>query len=81
MLELASGGVLFLADAFYTGPDFEALDEPLEPDVRVADRRAFDPNEEEDAEDRPDPVRERGIEHLTNDPAAPAEAMAQEEAA
>lgn len=64
MLELASGGVLFLADAFYTGPDFEALDEPLEPDVRVAERvRGFSPDDEEEDEG-PDVVREKGIEHL-----------------
>ncbi len=80
MLELASGGVLFLADAFYTGPDFEALDEPLEPDVRVTERlRGFSPEDEAEEEEAPDLVREKGIEHLL----APASAddLAEEEAA
>lgn len=79
MLELASGGVLFLADAFYTGPDFEALDEPLEPDVRVTERLGgFSPDGEEEDEG-PDAVLEKGIEHLLA-PAEPDE-VAEEEAA
>ncbi|HSL82087.1 MAG TPA: S41 family peptidase [Thermoanaerobaculia bacterium] len=67
MLELASGGVLFLADAFFTGPDFEPLDEPLEPDVRVDVRmRTFSQTEEGAGEDRevPDVVLEKGLELL-----------------
>lgn len=67
MLELASGGVLFLADAFYTGPDFEPLDEPLVPDVRVDSRqRTFSQTEEgaEEDEEVPDVVLERGLELL-----------------
>lgn len=63
MLELGSGGVLFLADAFYTGPDAEVLNEPLEPDVRVDVRpRGFD--EEEDAEEAPDVILDKGLELL-----------------
>jgi carboxyl-terminal processing protease len=71
MLELASGGVLFLADAFYTGPDFEPLDEPLEPDVRVDSRQRTFSQTEEGAEDQevPDVVLERGLE-LLREPAA-----------
>jgi carboxyl-terminal processing protease len=82
MLELGSGGVLFLADAFYTGPDFEALDEPLEPDVRVADRRGFEPEDEEgeDGEEEADPVLDKGIEHLLTPPGAEDE-VAEDEAA
>jgi len=67
MLELASGGILFLADAFYTGPDFEPLDEPLEPDVRVDARlRTFSQTEEGAGEDEevPDVVLEKGLELL-----------------
>lgn len=67
MLELSSGGVLFLADAFYTGPDFEPLDEPLEPDVRVSERmRTFSQADEDEdgAEDAPDIVLQKGLEHL-----------------
>lgn len=64
MLQLGSGGVLFLADAFYTGPDAQVLDEPLEPDVRVDTRpHGFDPDEESDAE-RPDEVLDKGLELL-----------------
>lgn len=80
MLELSSGGVLFLADAFYTGPDFEALDEPLEPDVRVAERRGFEPEPDEEEEEAPDVVLDKGIEHLLA-PAGGAEEVTEEEAA
>jgi len=34
-VRLASGGMLEITDAFYTGPDGHALDEALEPDVEV----------------------------------------------
>jgi carboxyl-terminal processing protease len=84
MLQLGSGGVLFLADAFYTGPDFEALDEPLEPDVRVADRRGFEPADEEGVdgeEDDTDPVLDKGIERLLTPPGAEGAEPAEEEAA
>lgn len=67
MLELASGGVLFLADAFYTGPDLEPLDEPLEPDVRVDSRQRTFSQTEEGAGDEgelPDVVLEKGLELL-----------------
>lgn len=77
MLELSSGAVIFLADAFYTGPDLEPLDEPLEPDVRVESRLRFaeleEGEESEDGEDgedgaaeeeHPDPVLEKGLELL-----------------
>ena len=37
-VELSSGGVLELTDAFYTGPDGELLDDSLEPDLLVDER-------------------------------------------
>lgn len=37
-VELSSGAVLELTDAFYTGPDGELLDESLEPEVLVSER-------------------------------------------
>jgi carboxyl-terminal processing protease len=37
-VELSSGAVLELTDAFYTGPDGKALAESLEPDVEVDER-------------------------------------------
>lgn len=66
MLQLGSGGVLFLADAFYTGPDAEVLNEPLEPDLRVERRsRAFGPGEESESEEAaPDAVLDKGLELL-----------------
>ena len=71
MLELASGGVLFLADAFYTGPDSEVLNEPLEPDVRVATHPGgFEPSEEGAEEEAPDEVLDKGLELLREPPAA-----------
>lgn len=63
MLELGSGGVLFLADAFYTGPDAEVLNEPLKPDVRV-DVRPRGLEDDEDAEKEPDVVLDKGLELL-----------------
>ena len=51
MLELSCGAVIFLADAFYTGPDLAPLDEPLEPDVRVESRPRFAELEEGDGEE------------------------------
>lgn len=70
MVELSSGAVVFLADAFYTGPDLDPLDEPLSPDVRVATaRRTFEAEAEAegDAEETegPDPVLEKGLELLS----------------
>lgn len=66
MMELGSGAVLFLADAFYTGPDLAPLDEPLEPDVRVDSRsRTFAQTEEgAEGEEPPDVVLEKGLELL-----------------
>lgn len=66
MMELGGGAVLFLADAFYTGPDLERLDEPLEPDVRVDSRsRTFAQTEEgAQEEEPPDVVLEKGLELL-----------------
>lgn len=66
MMELGSGAVLFLADAFYTGPDLEPLDDPLEPDVRVDSRsRTFGQTEEgAEGEEAPDVVLEKGLELL-----------------
>ena len=37
-VELSSGGILELTDAFYTGPDGELLDDSLEPDLLVDER-------------------------------------------
>lgn len=72
MFELGSGGVIFLADAFYTGPDAEVLDEPLEPDVRVSVRpRAFS---EEEKEEAPDVILDKGLEVLREPPEAKAAA-------
>jgi carboxyl-terminal processing protease len=80
MLELSSGAVVFLADAFYTGPDFAPLDEPLEPDVRVdAGLRPFlpdvDEGEEGAAEAAPDTILEKGLEILRQ-PVEPVEEAA-----
>jgi carboxyl-terminal processing protease len=83
MLELSSGAVVFLADAFYTGPDLDPLDEPLEPDVRVdAGLRAFVPDvdegeegEEGAAEAPPDTILEKGLEILRQ-PVEPVEEAA-----
>lgn len=72
-IDLSTGARLFLTDAFYTGPDFEPLDEPLQPDERV--ERSF--LENEDAEDDDDRVLERGIERLL----APREPAEEQEAA
>ncbi|HUF79317.1 MAG TPA: S41 family peptidase, partial [Thermoanaerobaculia bacterium] len=63
MVEMSSGAVLFLADAFYTGPDLEPLDEPLEPDVRVESRLRPVADTGAD-EERPDAVLEKGLEIL-----------------
>lgn len=62
--ELPSGGRLIYTDAFYTGPDRVALQEGLEPDLRVTyGSRAYD---EQDV-----PIRElilkRGLRRLTED--------------
>lgn len=72
-IDLSTGARLFLTDAFYTGPDFEPLDEPLQPDERV--ERSFFDEEDEADEDR---VLARGIERLrsTPEPAEEQEAAA-----
>ena len=72
MVELSSGAILFLADAFYTGPDHAKLDEPLEPDVRVSERLRPMPDDEDEDAERPDTVLERAIEHLSGPAEAPA---------
>ncbi|MFP3941077.1 MAG: S41 family peptidase [Thermoanaerobaculia bacterium] len=73
MVELSSGAVVFLADAFYTGPDLAPLDEPLTPDVRVATaRRSFEADDEAEEEEGSDAVLEKGLELL----AEPAEKAA-----
>ncbi len=73
-LELSGGSVLFLADAFYTGPDFEPLDKPLQPDERVdARERTFSETEEgieEKGAEPPDLILEKGIERLKAPPEA-----------
>lgn len=63
-LDLASGGVLFLADAFYTGPDGEPLREPLEPDIRVEATFSFNESAEEDDAETPDRTLEKALDHL-----------------
>jgi len=70
MIELSSGAVVFLSDALYSGPDLEPLDEPLEPDERVADRlRTFSEIEhaqEKNADEAaPDLVLDRALEILS----------------
>lgn len=75
MVELSTGAVLLLSDAFYTGPDLEPIDEPLDPDVRVSDRsRTFSEigHDGEDLDELPDVVLEKAIEHLKQ-PAVEAE--------
>lgn len=64
--ELPSGGRLIYTDAFYTGPDRIALQDRIEPDLRVTyGSRTFD--------EREIPLRElilkRGLRRLTEDPA------------
>lgn len=64
--ELPSGGRLIYTDAFYTGPDRVALQDRLEPDLRVTyGSRTF--------AEREIPLRElilkRGLRRLTEDPA------------
>jgi carboxyl-terminal processing protease len=76
-IDLSTGARLFLTDAFYTGPDFEPLNEPLQPDERVERGFLDDEDDEDDAEDQ-DRVLERGIERLL---AAPEPAEEQEAAA
>ena len=71
-VDLSTGARLFLTDAFYTGPDMEPLDEPLQPDLAVERRAGFleGPDEDEETTDR---VLERGIERLLAPPAEAAE--------
>lgn len=72
MVELSTGAVLLLSDAFYTGPDLEPIDEPLEPDVRVSDRsRTFSElgHDGEDLDELPDVTLEEALEHLKEPPA------------
>ncbi len=40
VIDLDAGGSIVLTDAFFTGPDGEPVDEGIEPDVLVGDRRA-----------------------------------------
>ncbi len=71
-VDLSDGGVLFLADAFYTGPDFKSLDKPLQPDQRVDGRdRTFSETEkgiENKGAEPPDLILEKGIERLQKPP-------------
>ncbi len=73
-IELSGGSALFLADAFYTGPDLKPLDEPLQPDERVdALERTFSETEEgleEKGAEPPDLILEKGIERLQAPPEA-----------
>lgn len=63
--ELASGGRLVYTEAFYTGPDREALREGLEPDVRVSGvSRTF---EEKDLP-LSELILKRGVRQLLGDP-------------
>lgn len=71
-VRLASGGLLEITDAFYTGPDGEPLDEGIEPDFEVALPYHLLAQEEKEA----DPILDRAVELFLQslDPAAPAEA-------
>lgn len=73
-LELSGGSALFLADAFYTGPDLKPLHEPLQPDERVSGlERSFSETEEgleEKGAEPPDLILEKGIERLKSPPEA-----------
>lgn len=77
MVQLSTGAVVFLSDAFYSGPDFDPLNEPLEPDERVTDRlRTFseiESEQEEGAEEAPDLVLDRAIEILQQPAEKPSE--------
>ncbi len=79
-LDLSGGSVLFLADAFYTGPDLKPLDEPLQPDERVDARdRTFSETEEgveKKGAEPPDLILEKGIERLQKPPEATAKKAA-----
>lgn len=61
-VQLASGGELWLTDAFYTGPDGEPLTESLQPDLFVSRRARIGDDEEEK-----DVVLEKGLERLLSD--------------
>ena len=69
-ITLGGGSGLFYTDAFYATPDGQLIDEGLTPDVSVAGRRPSD----DEAEEAPDPILERGIDLLlgvADEPALP----------
>lgn len=63
-VELSTGARLYLTDAFYSGPDFVALESPLKPDL-VAEATTGD----DDTKEAPDAVLEKGLERLLAPPA------------
>lgn len=71
-VDLSTGARLYLTDAFYSGPDFVALSDPLKPDL-VAEAGATDDKSEKDGKPA-DEVLEKGLERLL---APPAEAVAE----
>jgi len=84
MVELGTGAVLLISDAFYTGPDLVPIDEPLEPDVRVSDRsRTFSElgHDGEDPAELPDVVLDEALEHLKEPPTEAAAEPAEKAAA
>lgn len=62
LVRLSNGGRLQLTDAFYTGPDREPIEEPLEPDVAVRQLVAVDEDEVPE-----DAILEKGLEVLLSD--------------
>lgn len=66
-VELSTGARLYLTDAFYSGPDFVALESPLKPDLLAATVEG-----EADVEGT-DEVLDKGLERLLAPAAEPAE--------
>jgi carboxyl-terminal processing protease len=69
--DLSTGSRLFFTDAFYTGPDKKPINESLKPDLLVSERnRTF---LEKDVP-MSDLILRRGVHHLLDEPALPADA-------
>lgn len=77
LVDLPSGGGLFITIGHYTTPKLEPIrQEGVRPDVMV-DRTAFDGgSEEKDEKDRPDPILEKALSLLDVKPAAEDKAAA-----
>lgn len=67
-VELSTGARLYLTDAFFSGPDFVALENPLKPDL-VAEATTGDGAADDEAKAKPDAVLEKGLERLLAPPA------------